>query len=319
MGLRRKVAIAYCGIALAATSAAQAQDYPTQPLRFIVPAGAGGGADVFARIIATKMPELIGQSAFVENVPGAGGLVGAERVAHSRPDGHTVLYGINAIFTLIPALQKIPPAVKDMRAVTVLTLAPYIWIATNELPAKTLPELIALARTKPDRVSYASTGVGSAAHLGGELLAAAASVTMLHVPFKNTGIAELIAGQVDLKLEPPGSAMPHIRNGRLRAIAVSSSKRMAALPDVPAVAELLPGYEVMGWQGVWLPAATPPAIVDKLRAAFAKALQLPDVRPRVIEVGAEPIGSTPEEAQRTIERELAMWTKLIRDRGIRAE
>ena len=142
---------------------------------------------------------------------------------------------------------------------------------------------------------------------------------MLHEPFKNTGIAELIAGQVDLKLEPPASAMPQIKNGRLRAIAVSSPKRIAALPDVPAVAETLPGYEVMGWQGLWLPAGTPSAIVEKLRAAFAKALQLPDIRQRIIDVGAEPIGSTSEEAQRTIDRELAIWTKLIHDRGIRAE
>ena len=201
----------------------------------------------------------------------------------------------------------------------ILTLAPYVWLASNELPAKTMPELIALARSKPGRVSYASTGVGSAAHLGGELLAAEASISMLHVPFKNTGIAELIAGQVDLKLEPPASAMPQIKNGRLRAIAVSSPKRIAALPDVPAVAETLPGYEVMGWQGLWLPAGTPSAIVEKLRAAFAKALQLPDIRQRIIDVGAEPIGSTPEEAQRTIDRELAIWTKLIHDRGIRAE
>lgn len=301
------------------TAGALAQDYPAQPIRFIVPSGAGGGADVFARMFAAKMPELIGQNAFIENVPGAGGVVGAERVVNAKRDGHTVLYGIGPIATIIPALQKLPYAPNDLQPVTVLTNAPYVLLANNELPVKSMAELIAYARANPGKLAYASTGMGSGAHLGGELLAAQAGISMLHVPFKNTGIAELIGGQVHFKFEPPASAVPQAKSGRLRALAVSSPARVAALPDVPAIAETLPGYELMGWQGVWMPAGTPTPIVEKLRGAFVRALQLPDIRQKIIDVGADPIGNTPAEMQRMIDRELAQFTKLIRERGIKAE
>jgi tripartite-type tricarboxylate transporter receptor subunit TctC len=303
--------------ALAAPSLAQ--DYPSQPIRFIVPSGAGGGADVFARMFAAKMPELIGQNAFIENVPGAGGVVGAERVVNARRDGHTVLYGISPLATIIPALQKMPYGPNDLQPVTVLTNAPYVLLANNDLPVRTMAELIAYAKANPGKLAYASTGMGSGAHLGGELLAMQAGISMLHVPFKNTGIAELIGGQVHFKLEPPASAVPHAKGGRLRALAVTSPARVAALPDVPAIAETLPGYELMGWQGVWLPAGTPMTVVEKLRGAFVKALQYPDIREKIIAVGAEPIGNSPAEMQRMIDRELAQFSKLIRERGIKAE
>ena len=296
-----------------------AQDYPSQPIKLIVPSGAGGAADVFARMFAAKMPELIGQPAVVENIGGAGGIVGADRVVKSKPDGYTVLYGISPIAAIVPALQKLPYAPRDLQPVMILTNAPYVWLANAELPARNVPELIAHAKANPGKIAYASTGNGSGAHLGGELLAQIAGISMLHVPFKNTGIPELMGGQVQLKLEPPASAVPHAKAGRLRAIAVSSPKRMAALPDVQAVAETLPGYEVMGWQGLWVPPGTPRAAIDRLRAAFLQGLQLPDVRQRILEVGAEPIGATPEETQAAIDRELAQWTKLIRERGIKAD
>ena len=304
---------------LACAPGAQAQDYPNQPIRFIVPSGAGGAADVFARMFAARLPEFIGQSAFVENVGGAGGIVGAERVARAKPDGYTVLYGISPIATIIPALQKLPYTRDELRPIMILTLAPYVWLANTDLPVKNLPELIAYAKANPSKVAYASTGNGSAAHLGGELLAQLAGISMLHVPFKNTGIPELMGGQVQLKLEPPASAVPHARSGKLRAIAVSSAKRMTALPDVAAVAETLPGYDVTGWQGLWVPGGTPPAVVEKLRGAFAKAMQIPEIRQRITDVGAEPIGATPAETQAAIDREHAMWVKLIRERNIKAE
>lgn len=299
--------------------AAFAQDYPTQPLRFIVPSGAGGGADVFARMFAAKMPELIGQSAFIENVPGAGGVVGADRVAKARADGHTVLYGIGPIATIIPALQKLPYDAKDLQPVTILTLAPYVLLANNDFPPKTMAELISYGKANPGKIAYASTGMGSAAHLGGELLAVQAGISMLHVPFKNTGTAELIAGQVHFKLEPPASAVPLAKGGRLRALAVSSPARVAALPDVPAISESLPGYELMGWQGIWVPAGTPAASVEKLRGAFVRAMQMPDVRQKIIDVGADPVGNTPAQMQQAIDKELAQFAKLIRERNIKAE
>lgn len=304
----------------AACSSGLAQDFPSQPIRMIVPAGAGGGADVFGRLFAAKAGEFLGQTIVVENVPGAGGVVGADRVAKARADGHTILFGIGPLFTMIPALTpKLPYGPKDLTPVTMTTRVAYLLLVNASFPARTMAELIEHARANPDKVSYASTGVGSAAHLGGELLALEAKVSMLHVPFKNTGIPEVIGGQVHMKLEPVGSAVPLVKGGRLRALAVSSARRMATLPDVPAIAETLPGFELTGWHGIAVPAATPAPAVARLRDAFVRTVQDVGIRQKITEVGAEPVGSTAEEMAGIIERELRTWTNLIRQKGIKAE
>jgi tripartite-type tricarboxylate transporter receptor subunit TctC len=203
--------------------------------------------------------------------------------------------------------------------VTIVVSNVYVWLASPDLAAKNMGQLISLAKAKPRQLAYASTGVGSAAHLGGALIEHQAGVEMLHVPFKNTGIAELMGGQVQLKMEPLGSAVPLIKAGRLRPLAVTSARRLAALPDVPAVAETLPGYEVAGWHGIWVPAGSPTAAVASLQKEFSKAVANSDIRKRLADVGAEPVGSGPDEMKQRIARELAQWTKVIRERNIRAE
>lgn len=315
----RRRTILIGGLATALMPALSIAQSSRRPIRFIVPSGPGGGADTFARLFAARMSESMGQPIVIENVPGAGGIVGADKVAKATPDGHTVLWGINPIATMIPALKKLSYSPDELQAVTIVVSNVYVWLANPDLPAKDIAQLISLAKAQPHRIAYASTGVGSAAHLGGALIEHQAGIEMLHVPFKNTGIAELIGGQVQLKLEPLGSAVPLIKAGRLRPLAVTSARRLAALPDIPAVAETLPGYEVAGWHGIWVPAGSPPAAVDSLQREFSKAVANSDIRKRLADVGAEPVDSGPEEMKQRIARELAQWTKVIRERKIQAE
>lgn len=316
----RRRAILIGGIAAAFVPAiARAQSSRARPIRFIVPSGPGGGADTFARLFAAYIGESMGQSVIIENVPGAGGIVGANKVAKSPPDGSTVLWGINPIATMIPALQKLPYAPHELQAVTIVARNAYVLLVNSEVPAKDLAQLIRLAKAQPNKLAYASTGVGSAAHLGGVLLEQQAGVDMLHVPFKNTGIAELMGGQVQLKIEPFGSAVPLVKAGRLRALAVTSKRRLTALPEIPTVDETLPGYEVEGWHGIWLPGGTPATASETLEREFSKAAKNPDIRQKLADVGAEAVNTGPEEMKRRIDRELAQWTKLIRERKIQVE
>lgn len=318
--LARRRQIVLGGIAAALLpSTVAAQISRSRPMRLVVPSGPGGGADTFARLFAVKVSESLGQPVIIENVPGAGGIVGADRVAKAAPDGLTVLWGINPIATMIPALQKLPYGDQDLQPVTIVASNAYVWIANSQFPVHDLPQLIRRAKSEPGRIAYASTGVGSAAHLGGALLEQQAEIEMLHVPFKNTGIAELIGGQVQLKMEPFGSAVPLVKSARVRALAVTSRQRLAALPDTPTVAETLPGYEVTGWHGIWIPAGCPPSVSEALQRAFAAAARDPDIRQRLTDVGAEVVDSGAEEMKRRIERERAQWTKLIRERKIQAE
>jgi tripartite-type tricarboxylate transporter receptor subunit TctC len=319
MHSHRRRAILMGGLATALMPALSVAQSSRRPIRFIVPSGPGGGADTFARLFAARMSESMGQPIVIENVPGAGGIVGADKVAKSAPDGHTVLWGINPIATMIPALKKLSYSPDELQPVTIVASNVYVWLASPDLAAKDMAQLISLAKAKPRQLAYASTGVGSAAHLGGALIEHQAGVEMLHVPFKNTGIAELMGGQVQLKMEPLGSAVPLIKAGRLRPLAVTSARRLAALPEVPAVAETLPGYEVAGWHGIWVPAGSPTAAVESLQKEFLKAVANSDIRKRLADVGAEPVGSSADEMKKRIARELAQWTKLIRERNIQAE
>lgn len=312
--------LAFACSACLVTGPVGAAGYPQKPIRMIVPTGPGGGADTSARMFAHKLSESMGQPVYVENIGGAGGIIGADRVAKAPPDGYTMLYGFNALMTMVPLLTaKMPYTAADLQPVGITYNGGYLLIASNDLPAKNVAELIALAKAQPGRIAFASTGVGSAAHLGGELLQQQAGIQLLHVPFKGPGLMELMANQVQIKLEPMASGVPLAKSGRVRALAVTSTERASALPDVATVAETLPGYQVVGWQGVWVPKGTPTEIVARLNAELVKALKAPDVQRRMVEAAAQPGDPSVETMKSAISSELLQWTRIIRERGIKPD
>lgn len=297
-----------------------AAEFPEKPIRMVVPAGAGGGADTSARLFAAEMGKLFKQSVYVENVPGAGGSIGTDRVTKATADGYTILFGFNALVTLLPALNpKMPYKASDLQPLGITSFSCYVLLASSELPAKNMPELVALAKAQPGRIAYASTGNGSAAHLGGELLQQQAGIQLLHVPFKSPGLVELMANQVQLKLEPLQSGVPLLKQGKLKALGVSCPERVKSLPDVPAIAETLPGYEVVGWQGVWAPKGTPLGVVSRLNGALATVLKLPEVQTRQADSDTRASDPSIDTMARAIDSEAVLWARLVRERGIKPE
>ncbi|ALD92462.1 extra-cytoplasmic solute receptor [Cupriavidus gilardii CR3] len=312
------------GLAAAlATPAAQA-GYPERPIRWIVPFPAAGAMDNIARTLGEEMSQTLGQSIVVENRPGAGGNIGAELVARSPADGYTMLIVANGM-AVNPALyRKLSyDPIKDFAPVSLLAVVPNVLVANKaKTSAKTVPEVIASAKSQPGKYTYASAGNGTSIHLAGELFTSMAGVELLHVPYKGSGpaVTDLLGGQVDYMFDSITSAKPHIDAGKLTAIAVTTSKRSAALPNVPTVAEAgLPGYELSPWFAAFVPAGTPPAVVETLNRAMVEALRKPAVQKRLAAIGAEPIGSTPAELKQHLAKETDKWGKLIRTRGIRAD
>lgn len=312
--------IGAAGLATLGAPALHAQAYPNRPIRIVVPSGPGGGADTFARLASIPAGKLLGQSLVIDNVPGAGGIVGADRVAKAAKDGYTVLWGLNPIFTMIPAMgTPMPYAPADISPVCTLISNAYVWVARNEFPASNAKELIALAKASPGKLTYASTGKGSAAHLGGALLEQEAQISMLHVPFRTTGVTEVMGGQVDLKMEPLGSAIPLIQGGKLKALAVTSRDTLASLPAVRPLLDTVPGYEVEGWHSLWLPTGTPAAIGDALRQAFGTAVAADDMRTRVEQTGSKVHVLNAADTAALAAREMAQWKKLIVAKNLTAE
>ncbi|MCD9120784.1 tripartite tricarboxylate transporter substrate binding protein [Cupriavidus sp. UGS-1] len=312
------------GLAAAlATPAAQAA-YPERPIRWIVPFPAAGAMDNIARTLGEEMSQTLGQSIVVENRPGAGGNIGAELVARSPADGYTMLIVANGM-AVNPALyRKLSyDPIKDFAPVSLLAVVPNVLVANKaKTSAKTVPEVIASAKSQPGKYTYASAGNGTSIHLAGELFTSMAGVELLHVPYKGSGpaVTDLLGGQVDYMFDSITSAKPHIDAGKLTAIAVTTSKRSATLPNVPTVAEAgLPGYELSPWFAAFVPAGTPPAVVESLNRAMVEALRKPAVQKRLAAIGAEPIGSTPAELKQHLAKETDKWGKLIRTRGIRAD
>ncbi|TWG88834.1 tripartite-type tricarboxylate transporter receptor subunit TctC [Cupriavidus gilardii J11] len=298
--------------------------YPERPIRWIVPFPAGGAMDNIARTLGEEMSRTLGQPVVVENRPGAGGNIGAELVAKAAPDGHTLLIVANGM-AVNPALYgKLGYSpTKDFAPVSLLAVVPNV-LVTNKAknPVADMQSVIAQAKANPGKYSYASAGNGTSIHLAGELFTSMAHVEMLHVPYKGSGpaITDLLGGQVDYMFDSITSAKPHIDAGKLTAIAVTTSKRSAALPNVPTVAEAgLPGYELAPWFAAFVPAQTPPAIVDTLNRAMVDALKKPAVQQRLAGIGAEPIGSTPAALRDYLARETTKWGALIKERGIRAD
>ncbi len=312
-------------LAILTPQAAAAPDaYPSKPVRFVVAFPPGGGTDIIARSIAQKLAERIAQQVVVDNRPGAGGNIGTDIVAKSAPDGYTMLMGSAgplAINTSLFAKMPFDP-IKDLEPVTLAASTPNVLVVHPSLRAATVKELIALARAKPGEINFASSGHGTPAHLAGELFNSMAGVRMVHVPYKGAApaLADLLGGQVQLMFSTMPPALPHVKDGKLRALAVTSAKRSRATPELPTVDEIaLPGFEANTWHGVVVPAGTPAAIVARLNREIVAILHLPDVVERLSGQGAEALGSTPEEFAAYIKAETLKWAKVVRDSGAKAE
>jgi len=310
-------------IALCLCASALAQDYPTKPLRLIAPFAPGGPTDLFARLMGAKLGERLGQPVLVENRPGSGGSVGAEVAAKAAPDGYTLIlvsssFAVNA--TLYPKLPY--DTLKDFAPVTLLASAPFVLVAHTSVPADSVRELIALAKAKPGALNYGSGGSGSGPHIVAELFKSQASVDIVHIPYKGTGplIAALVAGDVQLAFGNMFALVPQVKSGRLKAIAVTGRERSSALPEVPTVGESgLPGFEAVGVHGLLAPAGTPKRVIDRLNAECVAILRSPEMRAQLASDGADAVGNTPEQYTGQIAAEMHKWSKLIVERGIRAD
>lgn len=306
------------------TAAAQGEPpYPAKPVRFVVGQAPGGATDLVARAVAHKLTEFVGQPVIVDNRTGAAGSIGAASVAKSPPDGYTLLV-VSSSYSINPGLYSNLPfdPVKDLLPVTLLAEAPFLLVAHPSLPARTVGDLVALAKSKPDGLNFASGGLGSSGQLAGELFKNLAGVKLTHVPYKGAGPAliDVIAGQVHLTFASVISSMAHVKGGKLRALAVTAVKRSKALPELPTVAEAgVKGYATTTWYGVLAPASIRPALITRLNAELKKTVESADVYQRLSVDGAEPIGGTPEHFQKHLAAEMAKWRKVIRDAGIRAE
>jgi tripartite-type tricarboxylate transporter receptor subunit TctC len=301
--------------------AAAAQGYPVKPLRIVVPFAPGGPNDILARVIGQKLAEVWGQQVIADNRPGGGTVIGTEIVTKSPADGYTLLM-VSTSHTSNPALRKLPydPS-RDLEPVILVAAAPNVLIAHPSLPAKSVKELIAVARSRPDQVAYGSGGAGTSTHLSGAMLAQMGGVRMVHVPYKGGGPAtiDLLSGQITWMFGTLLPSMPHIRSGRLRALAVTSTKRTPVLPDVPPVADSLPGFEASSWYGVSAPGGTPKDVVAKLNQEIARILNSAEMRERLSHEGAEVVGGSPEEFGRFYRAEIDKWAKVIRAAGIKLE
>ena len=308
-------------VLLAATTAVHAQTaYPTRAVRLIVPSSPGGGTDISARILAPQLTQFLGQQVVVENRPGAGTMIGGEAVARAAPDGYTLLMGISTL-AINPAMYKKVPydALKDLAPISQAVALSNVLVIHPSLPSRNLKEFIAFAQARPGQINFASAGKGTSPHLSMELFLVLAKLKMLHVPYKGSGpgVTDLIAGHVPVMMPNMLSAQPHIKSGRLRALGVTGTKRAPGADDIPTIAEAgVPGYEAVQWYGVLAPAATPRDIITKLHAGVVRAMQNPEVRQRLLNDGAEPVGSSPEQFGAYIRAETEKWAKVIKAAGI---
>jgi tripartite-type tricarboxylate transporter receptor subunit TctC len=321
--LHRRQLLASLTIAmLPGISLAQAA-WPTKPIRIIVPASAGSGPEVIARLIGERLAPRLGQPLFVEAIPGAAGIIGTEKAMSAAPDGHTFLLGFNQVMTMNPYLYpKLPyDPVGGVAPVSLIARGGYVLIASPKAGFTDVRGLLAQARAQPGAIAYASTGNGSAAHLGMELIKMQAGIDLLHVPYKSGGASttDLIAGQIQLKLEPQSSAVPLLQGGKVRALAVTTSARMAALPDVPTLGETIKGFSLTGWNALWAPPGTPAAIVERMSKEMRAVLQEPELHARLEKMGIDAEGSTPAALAELTRQESAQWGQLIQRTGIKAD
>ncbi len=306
--------------ALASINAAAQNTYPSRPIRLIVPASPGGGTDFTARTIGQKLSEVVKQTVIVDNRPGAAGNIGVEIASKASPDGYTIVMPITS-FSINPHLySKLPfDTAKDFAPVVLASSAPLFLVVNPSVPAKTVGELIALAKAKPGQLNYANSGNGTTAHLAGELLKKTAGIDLVSVPFKGGGpaVIDLIAGRVQIYFSTIPAALTQVKAGKLRGIAVTTQKRVDLIPEVPTVAESgLPGFEVVGWFGIFAPAGTPKPVINTLNKGINAALRAPETQERFARQGLIPGGGTPEDLERFFRAELKRWGALIKEVGI---
>ncbi len=318
----RAIAFATAVLGSIVPAPAGAQAFPAKSVRMIVPFAPGGGIDVIARLISQKLQENWGQSVVLDYKPGAGGVLGTDAVAKASPDGYTTGIVITS-HVLNPVLRSDMPfdTMKDLSGVAMVSVARLVIVASNSLEANNAAELIALAKKTPGRLTYASPGVGTAMHLAGELFKYMAGVEIVHVPYKGSGLAypDVISGRVSIQFDTTHGSMGNIKTGKVKPIAVTSASRVAFAPDIPAVAETLPGYSVLSMSGVIVPSATPRDIVHRMSVDINKALQSYDLVARMEQFGLEPSGTTPEQFDAFIRAEIDKWGKVVKAAGIRAD
>jgi tripartite-type tricarboxylate transporter receptor subunit TctC len=302
--------------ALSFAAGVSAQQYPSKPIRIISPWPPAGPAELIARVVGARLSDLLGQPVLIESKPGANGTIGATFVAKSPPDGYTILFSHVGPIAISPALQKDMPydSVKDFSPITQVVSGPTILVVRPEIPAKNMKELLAYAKANPGKLSYGSVGPASTTHLAGEMVKLMGGVDMLHVPYKGSApvIADMLGGQIDMAFINVAGILPQIQQGKVRPIAVSTLKRSSIMPDLPTVAETLPGFEVNSWYGLMAPAGTPKDIVTLLYRETAKILHMPDVIERLKQNGLDPVGSTPDEYAAKIHEDLERWAKIVK-------
>ena len=302
----------------------QAQTYPSRPIRFIVPFAAGAGVlDIMARIVGQHLGTAPGQQVVIDNRPGAGGNVGAEVAAKATPDGYTMLMGAVALVVSPYLYAKLPfDPLTDLVPVTQVNSAPLMLVVHPSLPVKSVAELIAYAKARPGQLNYGSGGVGATPFLATELFKSMAGIDVTHVPYRGgaPALADLVAGQLSFMIENVPGTLPLVRDGKLRALAITSRQRLALVPDLPTMEEAgVPGYEMIGWNGIFVPKATPPEIVTRLNAELVKVLRSADVGEQLAKLGAVPVGDSPEQFGAFVKAESARWGKIIKDLGIKPE
>lgn len=321
--VRRRSALTLLIGALALTLGApvSAQSWPAKPVRLVVTFPSGGAPDILARLFSEKAQ--LGQSVVVDNKPGAGGNIGADFVAKSPADGHTLVLGTVGTHSINGALyEKMPyDMVKHFSPVSLIASAPNLLVVHNDVPVKTVPEFVAYLKANPDKLSFGSPGVGTSVHVSGELFKSMTGTQMTHVPYKGRqyAIPDLVGGSIQLMFDNMPSALPMAREGKIRAIAVTTAKRSSAAPDIPTIAESIPGFEATTWFAMFAPAGTPKPVIDKLNAEVVRVFRLPEVAERLKTLGLEPVLSSPEELAAYQASEITKWTKVVKASGARAE
>lgn len=315
------LATIYLGMVIAPS--VQAQQYPTRSLHIVIGFPPGGAIDTIARVIAPKMSAELGQAVVVENKPGAGGVIGMQSVARAEPDGYTIFMGTMGNFSITPALVKDLPynVLKDFAPVTQVASSGFVMYVTPSLPIKTVSELIAYAKANPGKLNYSSSGNGGLPHMAGEMFASVAGVKMTHVPYKGSApsVNDVVAGQVQLTFEAVAVGLPHVKADRLRALATMGTQRMDVLPNVPTVAETLPGFNVTNWFGMAVPAGTSPERIARIQKSVVTALKQPDVQKTLAGLGVDPVADTPAEFGAYIKAELTRWQKVITEGNIKLD
>ena len=323
MNKRNLLRMGWLGAAMVVGQALAQVPYPTKPVRLLVPFPAGGATDIFARALSQKLPDKLGAQVVVENRPGAGGSLGSDLAAKAPADGYTLLLATTSTHTIGPAFNPRLPydAVRDFTPIVHVGNAPSIMLVPNNSPAKTVQEWIAYARANPGRLNYASSGNGTIVQLTAELFKAQAGLFVVHIPYKGTALAipDLVSGKLDVLFDSLPSGIPHVRDGRLRALGVTTAKRTPLAPDLPAIAEVLPGYESNTWFGLYGPRGLPTDIVAKVNAAVNQTLMDPEVKDKLFRLGIEPVGGTPATFSAMLAHESAKWRQIIVERKITAD